>query len=929
MSSGQLTISSNLDIVGNGAANTIVDGQKGTASNTRVFNVTAGTASISGLTIRNGETSLEAGIAVAVRHHADRHQQHHQRQLGLPLAPAAAVVASSSPAARSPSPAAPSAATRPAVAATAAVVASSSPRGTVTVTNSTLSGNPAFAGGGIFVAGGTATVTNSTLSGNSGNGDGGGGILVNGGTATVTNSALSGNSAPSASGGGIFVTGGTVTVTNSTLSGNSAGTGGGIRVAFGSATVTHSTLRGNSATTAVGGGVGLSGGTLSLRATIIAAGSSGGNCSGTITSLGSNLSSDNSCAAAFTQAGDANNVATLNLGPLANNGGPTQTHALLSGSTAIDAVQGSCTSNGTSGGTTITTDQRGTTRPIDGNGDTTATCDVGAFEASPGTLQFSNPTFTIGEAGPSATITISRTGGSDLTVGATVSLGGGSSTATPGNDYTATPLLVSFSPGETSKNVSVPILQDPLDEDDETVLLTLGSPTGGAAIGAQSTATLTITDDDPTPTLSVGNVTVPEGNAGSTNGVFQITLSAASGRTVTVQAQTANGIGVSGAVAGSDYTAVAQTVTFTPGQTVQTVSVPVLGDVVDEVDETFSLNLSAPTNASIAVGTGTGTITDDDTSSIAVDDVSVAEGNAGSTNATFTVSLSTPNSRTVTVQAQTANGAGATGAVAGSDYTAVNVTVTFNAGETSKPVVVPVLGDTADEPNETFAVNLASPVNAVIGDAQGIGTILDDDGPPVLSIVDRAGPEGNAGASNLVFTVTLLPASGQTVTVVAQTANGTGANGAVAGQDYTAVGPTTLTFNPGVTSQTVAVSILGDVLGEADETFVVSLSSPTNATIATAQAVGTIQNDDVPALSVNDVSVVEGSAGSTAATFTVSLSQPSALTVTVQVQTANGTATAGSDYTAAGQTVTFTPGETSKPFVVAILGDTIDEPNET
>ncbi|MFN8522288.1 MAG: Calx-beta domain-containing protein [Chloroflexota bacterium] len=78
-------------------------------------------------------------------------------------------------------------------------------------------------------------------------------------------------------------------------------------------------------------------------------------------------------------------------------------------------------------------------------------------------------------------------------------------------------------------------------------------------------------------------------------------------------------------------------------------------------------------------------MTDDDTSSIAVDDVSVAEGNAGSTNATFTVSLEHAQQPTVTVQAQTANGAGATAATSGSDYTAVNVTVTFNAGETSKP----------------------------------------------------------------------------------------------------------------------------------------------------------------------------------------------------------------------------------------------------
>ncbi|MFN8524595.1 MAG: Calx-beta domain-containing protein [Chloroflexota bacterium] len=123
----------------------------------------------------------------------------------------------------------------------------------------------------------------------------------------------------------------------------------------------------------------------------------------------------------------------------------------------------------------------------------------------------------------------------------------------------------------------------------------------------------------------------------------------------------------------------------------------------------------------------------------------------------------------------------------------------------------------------------------MLGDPQGNGTIVDDDGAPALSIDDVTVTEAQGSVSGAVFTVTLLPASGQTVTVTAQTANGPAPNGATAGQDYTAV-TQTITFTPGVTSQTVTVPILADALVELDETFTLNLSSPTNATLARAAA---------------------------------------------------------------------------------------------
>ncbi len=359
------------------------------------------------------------------------------------------------------------------------------------------------------------------------------------------------------------------------------------------------------------------------------------------------------------------------------------------------------------------------------------------------------------------------------------------------------------------------------------------------------------------PTISIGDATVTEGNTGSVNAVFTVSLSATSSQTVTVQYATANGT----ATAGSDYTATSGTLTFTPGQLTQAVTVPVLGDTTIEPTETFVVNLSNPTNATIGDGQGLGTILDNDTPpppTVSIGDATVTEGNTGSVNAVFTVSLSAASAQSVTVQYATANGT----ATAGSDYTATSGTLTFTPGLLTLTVSVPVLGDTVFEPTETFFVNLSNPTNATIGDGQGLGTITNDDAapPPTISIGDVTVTEGNAAPVNAVFTVSLSVASTQTVTVQYATANGT----ATAGSDYTATSGT-LTFTPGLTTLTVTVPVLGDTTAESAETFVVNLSNPVNATIADGQGVGTIvDNDGGPAGLVLAYGFEEGMGATTA-----------------------------------------------------------------
>jgi hypothetical protein len=289
----------------------------------------------------------------------------------------------------------------------------------------------------------------------------------------------------------------------------------------------------------------------------------------------------------------------------------------------------------------------------------------------------------------------------------------------------------------------------------------------------------------------------------------------------------------------------------------------------------------------------------------------------------FTVTLTPASGQTVTVLALIVSGT----ATELGDYAApAPTTLTFSPGVTTRTFTVPVNGDALSEPSETFLVTLSNPTNATIDDGEGVGTIEDDDGAPTLSIGDVTLAEGNDGTTNFVFTVTINPPSGQTVTVQAQTADGT----ATAGGDYAATGPVTLTFGPRATSQTFTVPVTGDTLGEPDESFAVNLSSAINATIARPQGVGTIVNDDsLPTLSIDDVSLSEGTGGTTSFVFTVTLSATSAQQVTFQAQTADGNATVGSDYTGLSLTTfTIAPGATTQKITILVDADAVAEPNE-
>ena len=253
---------------------------------------------------------------------------------------------------------------------------------------------------------------------------------------------------------------------------------------------------------------------------------------------------------------------------------------------------------------------------------------------------------------------------------------------------------------------------------------------------------------------------------------FLVSLSAESGRQVTVQYATASGT----ATSGTDFTAASGTLTFAAGTTSQTVRVSTTDDeTTGEGNETFTLTLSSPTNATLNDGTADGTINDASGSPILnVSPASVTEGDA----ADFTVTLSVAKDDQVTVQYATSSGT----ATCGTDFTATSGTLTFEANAPSKTVSVPTTDDASDEEIETFTLTLSSPTNASLGDATATGTINDNDGMPVLTPSDASAAEGDA----VNFTVSLSPASGRQVTLESATASGT----ATSGTDFTAASGT-------------------------------------------------------------------------------------------------------------------------------------------
>ncbi|MFO0944763.1 MAG: Calx-beta domain-containing protein [Planctomycetota bacterium] len=383
--------------------------------------------------------------------------------------------------------------------------------------------------------------------------------------------------------------------------------------------------------------------------------------------------------------------------------------------------------------------------------------------------------------------------------------------------------------------------------------ITLGFQGAPGNVTAGPTNVQILSGSTPTPTpppsMVIKDATIAEGNSGTKELRFDVVLSAASTNSVTVEYFTSDGT----AKAITDYLAASGTLTFSPGTTTRTISVPIVGDTAVESNEAFTLNLRNPTNATIADGQATGTITNDDTAP-----------SSGYATATFRV----------TNDWQTGFGGEIT--ITNQQSTAISnwrlefdfpyaINDIWNARIISKTGNHYVIGAASYNgtiqpgASVTFGFNgspgkvTSSPTNYVLN-----GVALGGSTPvvPTVTVSDVTIVEGNSGTKQAIFVVRLSAATTASVLVDYATTNGT----ATAGSDYQATNGT-LTFAPGTTQLSVAVNILGDSAFESDETFTINLTNPRGATLADGQGVGTIQNDDSSpqptTLTVNDVTVYE------------------------------------------------------------------------
>jgi hypothetical protein len=534
----------------------------------------------------------------------------------------------------------------------------------------------------------------------------------------------------------------------------------------------------------------------------------------------------------------------------------------------------------------------------------------------PGTIDFDSPTYSVVESAGFATITVTRASASNLveTVDyATTELAAGTGHATAGSDYTTTSGTLTFATGEMSKTFQVPIAGDSSFEGDETLQLALSNPKNlttpdQPVLGPDTPATLTIVDDD-VPTFAfhqsaysvnedVGNATVTVDRGGDTS------IAAA------VDYATSGGTAVAGTAPPADYQTTTGTLNFAAGETQASFQVPIiLNGIANEPNKTIGLQLSL--NGS-TVSTALLSIIEADSGSTAnsvqLSNTAYSVGEADG-NATVTVQLSHPAAGTVTVNLATGNPSD--DATAPDDYTSVNKTVTFNAGEQDEDVSIPIINDTDPESDESFTVKLTSPSGAVLGAPSSAKvTIADDDGAGSLGFSAQR-YDANESSGHATITVRRQGGSAGAASVDYFTSDG----GAHAPADY-GDSHGTLNFADGETTKTFSIPITWDGLAEGDETVSIGLRNfdsdddPSTVKVAVLHIADDGASGPVQ-FSAPNYDVLENAG---AATITVNRSGGS-LGGPVTVDYAGSDGTHG--------TLTFAPGEASHTFQVPVTDDNV------
>ncbi|BAZ10924.1 hypothetical protein NIES4071_27480 [Calothrix sp. NIES-4071] len=502
--------------------------------------------------------------------------------------------------------------------------------------------------------------------------------------------------------------------------------------------------------------------------------------------------------------------------------------------------------------------------------------------AVPGTLAFSRSTYSVNEDGtPVIAVTITRAGGSDGEVSATLTPSNG--TATAPTDYNSNPITVTFADGETSKIVTIPIVDDTLFESNETINLALSNPTNGATIGTQNTATLTIFNND-TPRqgiLSFSNPTYSVNEDGTPITTVTVTRTGGSDGEVGATISLSNGT----ATAPSDYNNNPITVTFANGDTApKTITIPVINDTLVEGTETINLTLTSPTGGATIGNQNTAVvaIADDDTQlNFSTGNYTVREDGTAVTDiiVTRTGRATGAVSATITFTDGTATGCGCVASSVNNDFYNGSFSVTLADGETSKviPVELASLGgnnairirnDAKVEGDESFTINLTNPTGGATIGNQGSASvkILDDDVALDFSTANFSIRENGEAVTAVTVTRT-----GRLTGVVGATINLTDGT-ATAPSDYNNT-PITVSFTDGETSKTVFIPVNNDITVEPNETVNLSLSNPTGGAVLGTQSTAVLtilDNGQAPTLGVSiNKEIVAENAGNGAAIGTV------------------------------------------------------------
>jgi hypothetical protein len=364
-----------------------------------------------------------------------------------------------------------------------------------------------------------------------------------------------------------------------------------------------------------------------------------------------------------------------------------------------------------------------------------------------------------------------------------------------------------------------------------------------------------------------GPATIAEGDAGTTTATFTVTRNDASGP-ASVSYATTPGT----ATAGTDYQTTSGTLNFAAGELTKTINVPIVGDTAEEPDETFFVTLSNPSGAILNNQQVTGLIRDDDDAGTLQFSAPVYTVSEGVGTAVVKVNRVGGTDGTVTVQYTTADATAASPA----DYAVTSGTLTFNTGEATKNILVPIVNDADGEPDEYFEVTLTNPTGGAVLGGDGLAEVHIQPSDPrpgsfVFSAATFSSPEGSGVLSITVDRVGGVdgPATVK-LTVADKTAKKT--------LDYVATTGGILSFADGQTSQTFDIDLIDDGTFEPDETISLTLSTPTGGATLGAQktAIGMIANDDflmgpktfvAGAGSTGKVAVIDGTSGAVRATI--------------------------------------------------------------